>query len=209
MGGFASGPCAAYNLKNDRLIHIFGSSRDSPYRGLHYEYDPFSDKWYMISGKATPFPVWFSTLGVRSDGKVVLLGGDNGLTPQVAVVYDSGKNEWSYGSTPWPYDPDLNVSAMVYGTPRENPVFDDKLYIVSGQLPDDVRPGYYPRTTWIYDMMRDRFSRGPEIKEMPRDGTWGTFCGNDLYVFGGRFTNPRSGHPVPGCNLVDRLTLAS
>ena len=194
---YTNGPVAVYDVNGDRKIHIINGHPSSRF---HDVYDPAGDSW--SSGSALPpSPTQFSTLGVRSDSKVVIVGGIPAPSGNRAMIYDPVEDSWKSGNAAFPFDPELNESGLTYGNPRENPVFNDKLFIISGRFALSGR--HFTSRCHVYDMNNDVYTAIPSTNGIPRDGLCGTFYNNRLFVFGGRYaTSSQSGSPC-----VDALTV--
>lgn len=191
-------PVAAYNLNGDGNIHYFNGDPVNP---RHEIYDPIANSWTVGGGPVPPSPTGFSTLGVRNDGRIVIVGGTPAPAGNTAMIYDPVGLAWTVGLTAFPTDPETGLNGLRYGSPRENPVFGNKLYIVSGQLTAETSD-FSPRC-YIYDMVGDTYTEIAPINGLPRDGSWGTFYRNQLFVFGGRY----SFNYIGGSIAVDILTV--
>jgi hypothetical protein len=192
-----SGHVGFYNLNNDGKIHIFDGD---PRSKIHDIYDFAANSW--TSGTVPPSPTVFPNLGVRSDGKVVILGGVPAPSGSKAMIYDPIVDSWTTGSTLFPANPEMGVDGLTYGTPRENPVYDDKLFHVGGQLTSS-NFHFSPRC-YMYDMMLDTYTEIAPFNGIPRDGMCGTFYGNQLFCFGGRYATVAIKEGIP---CVDVLTV--
>lgn len=193
---YTNGPVAAYDLNGDGKIHVFNGH---PSSRLHDVYDPTDDSW--TSSSVPPSATQFSTLGIRSDDKIVIIGGIPAPRGNKAMIYDPVENSWTTGNTPFPCDPEVRGSGLTYGNPRENPVLNDKLFIIAGRLSTSSR--YFTVRCHIYDMNDDTYVAIPSINGIPRDGICGTFSNNRLFAFGGRYaTSLQTGSPC-----VDALTV--
>jgi hypothetical protein len=193
---YTNGPVAAYDLNGDGKIHVFNGHPSSK---LHDVYDPIGNSW--TSSSVPPSATQFSTLGIRSDCKIVIVGGIPAPRGNKAMFYDLVRNSWTTGNTSFPYDPELKGSGLTYGNPRENPVLNDKLFIIAGRFATSGRN--FTARCHIYDMNNDTYMTIPSINGIPRDGICGTFSNNRLFAFGGRYaTSLQTGSPC-----VDALTV--
>lgn len=200
---YNSGPVACYNLNGDKLIHVF--SGDSA-GAVHDTYDPVGDSWtYLAGGQLPPAINEFPALGLRSDGKVIIVGGSPAPTSNYANIYDPVAGTWSTGSHAYPNDPVIGASALSFGQPRENPIYGNLLFLVGGQN-TNLAAGTFMGTSWVYDMYADTYSQIAPMNSPPHDGIAGTFYGNQLYCFGGRFQTSNSTVSY-GTPFVDVLTV--
>lgn len=188
--GYTNGPVAAYNLDGDKKIHVFNGHPTLP---LHDVYDPDRNSWTSLA--AVPLShTQFSTLGVRSDGKVILLGGIPPPADLKAMIYDHSRSAWTTANSAFPIDHNASMNGLTYGSPRENPVLGDTLFVIGGRRSTSARN--FTSKCYAYDMLRDSYTEIPSFKSIPRDGICGTVYNNQLFIFGGRFaTSIQTGSP--------------
>jgi N-acetylneuraminic acid mutarotase len=189
----------------DGRVHLFFSK-------LHFEYDPEKDKYSRKSDIPTP-RAW----GVAAvvDGKIYVIGGIKtcSLIP-ISVRMKLGKiltlNERLEGvmtntNTVEMYIPERDkwkkigfAPFRLFGMGRENPVLDDKIYCTHGQ----GTAGHFYATCYAYDPIENLWEKLPNAK-YPRDGVGCSILDRELYVIGGRDSDP----PKVGLNYNEVLVL--
>jgi N-acetylneuraminic acid mutarotase len=158
---------AAQGLMAVRLgdkIHLF-------YQYAHYEYDPATDTYTTLTN--VPTPRTWSTVGVVNN-KIYIIGGYSYGSPggatNVNEMYDPTTNTWTT-KAPMP--------VSKYGTTRENPVINGKIYVTPG-----LDSGFHT-DNYAYDPATNTWQQKQPLVH-PRDGVGCGVINNKLYVVGGR-----------------------
>ena len=157
-------------VKYGDKIHLF-------YYGTHYEYDPETD---IYTQKAdAPYETRWGTCALVNN-KIYVIGGykyGGGFTTNYNEEYDPSSDSWTL-KTPLPiYNPPF---PGLYGTTRENPVINGKIYVAFGKDGSE-----FYTTNYVYDPLKDEWQeKGHGMS--PRDGVGCAVVNNKLYVVGGR-----------------------
>lgn len=151
-------------------IHLF-------YRTYHYEYDPVYDTYTPKA--SVPLELSWSTCATVGT-KIYIIGGFSYEEP---VDASNVNFEYNPATDSWETKASIPEPAYRYGTPRENPVINGKIYITHGRQ----GIGFYA-TNYEYDPATDTWKeKYPAL--LDRDGVGGGVINNKLYVVGGRRDN--------------------
>ncbi len=152
-------------IKYGNKIHLF-------LKQYHYEYDPATDTYTAKANVPTPRS-WGTCALVN--GLIYVIGGYSYGSPSGATnvneVYDPVTDTWTTRA-PMP--------VKKYGTLRENPVIDGKIYVTHG------RDGsFFLNNNYVYDPSTNTWSKKSSGIN-PRDGVGCGVINDKLYVVGGR-----------------------
>jgi N-acetylneuraminic acid mutarotase len=182
-------------VRYNNKIHLFCNK-------IHYEYDITTDtyikkseiptlrKWGTCAIIGTKIYVIGGVIRQKNyrDGKTVV----NVVALNTNEMYDLTTDDWTT-KTPLPI--------KVYGTTRENPVINGKIYVVCGYDPDSKKVptsvpnpvgichtnnGFYT-SNYVYDPIENSWEKKLSCN-YPRDGTECAVLNGKLYVIGGRNT---------------------
>ena len=164
-------------LRNQGLSAVSGGGFIYLFRGGYlYKYTPSSDSYTLLSS-ATPqsFTNWASMAFYNNE--IYMLGGYsatiNGGIDYVQI-YNLTNNAWRNGAS---------MPIGLYGTLRENPVINGKIYILQGQGMSS-NTDFFSRY-WVYDISANSWNWG-ELGYWDADGVSGGVVGTKIYTFGGR-----------------------
>jgi len=138
-----------------------------------YKYDPATDEYTSLSTSPQNVVNWPSMAYYNNE--IYILGGyyeNNGKN--YVQIYNTANNTWRQGA-PMPVG--------LYGTLRENPVVNGKIYTLQGQGVWN-RGDFFSRY-WVYDIDNNSWTWG-ELGYWDADGVSGGVIGNKIYTFGGR-----------------------
>ena len=165
-------------LQNQGLTAVVGGAYIYLFRGGNlYKYNPIADSYINLTllGGATPNNVnnWPS-MAFYNNEIYILCGNylDNGIN--YVQIYNLTNNVWRNGA-PMPIG--------LYGTLRENPIINNKIYILQGQgIWNNF--DFYSRY-WVYNIITNSWDWG-ELGYWDADGVSGGVIDNKIYTFGGR-----------------------
>jgi len=157
-------------VAGDAYIYLFRSS-------ILYKYNPIDDSYINLTlfGGASPETVinWPSMAFYNNE--IYIIGGvynDRGVN--YVQIYNLTNNEWRNGA-PMPIG--------LYGSLRENPIINNKIYILQGQ---GIWNNYnFHSRFWVYNIITNSWDWG-ELGYWDADGVSGGVIGTKIYTFGGR-----------------------
>ncbi len=162
-------------IANQGIIGVaYGNNIYLFYNYASYIYFPSNDTYFRLTDH--PVGKTWATAGVVNN-KIYIIGGYNtSLGGQTASVheYDPALNTWTVKTS---------APRTLYGTIRENPVYNNKIYHVYGQA------WTFFSSVYVYDPANDAW-KGTEVGYYIRDGIAGGFVGSNLYIIGGRDVGP-------------------
>jgi hypothetical protein len=143
-----------------------------------YRYDPSSDTYVQLTnmpGRRT----WGTCayVNVGGEDRIYIIGGynwDTGQGTDTVYYYRIANNDWTLVSTPAPY--------MAYGTTRDNPVIDGKIYYGYG---NSQTSSVFYAYMYAYDPAANTWTQ-LQSGTHPRDGVACGIVNGKLYVIGGR-----------------------
>ncbi|MBK7212906.1 MAG: DUF2341 domain-containing protein [Bacteroidales bacterium] len=148
-------------VKVGTKIHLFLLS-------AHYEYDPATDTY---TPKASmPTPRYWSTCALVNN-KIYIIAGYGNWAVGVNEAYDIATDTWSTKA---------RLPISIWGATRENPVINDKIYVVNGL---DGANFYY--TNYEYDPATNSWALKGSSSHY-RDGIGCAILNNKMYLVGGR-----------------------
>jgi len=138
-----------------------------------YKYDPATDNYTSLSTGPQNIVNWPSMAYYNNE--IYILGGYyDGNGKNYVQIYNMANNTWRQGA-PMPVG--------LYGTLRENPVVNGKIYILQGQSVSS-RGDFFSRYL-VYNISNDSWTWG-ELGYWDADGVSGGVIDNKIYTFGGR-----------------------
>lgn len=148
-------------------IHLF-------YKSYHYEYDPVADTYTRILPDV-PYPRTWSTCAFVG-GNIYLIGG---YTDVIGSEGGTSENQmWNMTTKSWEIKQPCPRSR--YGSTRENPVINGKIYATHGW-----NNYWFYTATYVYDPLSDSWEKKGSANH-PRDGVACGVINGKLYVVGGR-----------------------
>ncbi len=108
------------------------------------------------------------------NNEIYILGGYYNGGIKYVQIYNLTNNVWRTGAS---------MPIGLYGTLRENPVINGKIYVLQGQ--GVFGNGDFFSRYWVYSINTDSWSWG-ELGYWDADGVSGGVIGNKIYTFGGR-----------------------
>ena len=143
------------------------------YKTYHYEYDPLADE-YTRKADVPRSRTWGTCALIGN--KIYLIGGynydpDESGGSNDTQILDLLTDTWSEGA---------DIPRARYGSTRENPVIDGKIYVTHGW--NDY---WFYTATYVYDPVTNTWEQKGSANH-PRDGVACGVINNKLYVVGGR-----------------------
>jgi N-acetylneuraminic acid mutarotase len=148
-------------------IHLF-------YKAYHYEYDPVTDTYLRILPDVPNPRTWATCAYVG--GNIYLIGGYTDVIGSEGGTTDN--QMWNMTTNSWETKEPCPRSR--YGSTRENPVINGKIYATHGW-----NNYWFYTATYVYDPLNDTWEKKGSANHA-RDGVACGVINDKLYVVGGR-----------------------
>jgi hypothetical protein len=146
-----------------------------------YQYDPSADTYTALTNLPTGYSLTWGTcayVNVGGEDRIYIIGGYNyavgGGGTNAVLYYRPANNDWTQPSTNAPY--------AAYGTTRDNPVINGKIYYGYG---NSQTSAFFYASMYAYDPAANSWTQLTS-GAYPRDGGANGVVNGKLYVIGGR-----------------------
>ena len=146
-----------------------------------YQYDPSTDTYTALTNLPTGYSLTWGTcayVNVGGEDRIYIIGGYNyavgGGGTNVVLYYRPANNDWTQPATSAPY--------AAYGTTRDNPVINGKIYYGYG---NSQTSAFFYASMYAYDPAAGTWTQLTS-GIYPRDGGANGVVNGKLYVIGGR-----------------------
>ncbi len=137
-------------------------------------YSPTTRKFHLLKLGNIKLYHNASILDLR-DGRVLIFGGFVENNTPNTFIFNSNTNSFTTG-------PNIPINRENYAYALLN---DGRLFLVGGQLSDDLKTEFDAKTTKFYNFKTGSFEKGPELPvEMPYMSKIVQLENDDIYVFG-------------------------